>query len=90
MRQRMHSHIGCIALVAIVFGLETQTFLAKSHIFIPSGLGVGGSTGLGIIPKKYQFFYCFPKEYLTSIQICLEYLSICLVAGIPGTEGGVL
>ena len=31
--------------------------LAKIQIFIYGG--VGGSTGLGIIPKK-QFYYCFP------------------------------
>ena len=43
MRQRMHSHIGCIALVAIVFGLENPPFLAKSDISIPKCTeGVGG------------------------------------------------
>ena len=43
--------------MAHVFGLENPTFLAKIHIFIPECTeGVGGSTGLGIITKKYHFF----------------------------------
>ena len=45
--------------MAIVFSLETPTLLAKSDIFIPkftAGEGGGGSTGLGNIPKKFQFF----------------------------------
>ena len=35
--------------------------LAKIHISIPKSAYGGGSTGLGIISKKKQFFYCFPK-----------------------------
>ena len=45
--------------MAIVFGLENPTFLAKSDILIPK-CAKGGSTGLGIIPKKYHFFWLLP------------------------------
>ena len=44
--------------MAIVFGLESLTFLAEIHISIPKcteeegGKGGGSSTDLGIIPKK--------------------------------------
>ena len=49
-------------LVAIVFGLENQTFLAKSDIIISKcSEGAGGSTSLGIIPKNTKNFYCFPR-----------------------------
>ena len=47
--------------MAIVFGHETLTFLARSHIFILIYTEGVESTGLGIIPKKYHFFVdCFP------------------------------
>ena len=44
--------------MAIVFGLENTTFLAKSDIFIPKlikGGGAVGFTDLGKIPKKNFF-----------------------------------
>ena len=43
--------------MAIVFGFENPTFLAKIHIFIPKCTEGGGSTGLENIPKKYQFLF---------------------------------
>ena len=48
--------------MAIVFGLENLTFLAKSDIFIPKYTegGALGSTDLGNIPKNYQFFVVLP------------------------------
>ena len=45
----------CEILVAIVFGLENPSFLAKSHIFIPKSTEGRGSTDLGIIPKNTIF-----------------------------------
>ena len=45
----------------MAFGLQIQLFWPKVKFLflnVPTG---GGSTGLGIIPKKKQFFYCFPK-----------------------------
>ena len=51
--------------MAIVFGLENPTFLVKSHIFIPKCTeGEEGFTGLGIIPKEYQFFLLLPLAQL--------------------------
>ena len=59
--------------MAIVFGLENLTFLAKCHIFIPKctegdGGGGGGATGLGNVPRKY--FLLLPSVYL-EIQMSL-------------------
>ena len=47
--------------MAIVFGLENPTFLAKIHIIIPKCTEEEeeeeeGGLGLGIIPKKNNFF----------------------------------
>ena len=36
--------------------------LAKIPIFIPKSALGRGSAGLGIIPKKTVFFYCFPND----------------------------
>ena len=47
----------CEILVAIVFGLENPSFWPKvtfEFLNVPRGEG-GGSTGLGNIPKKYNF-----------------------------------
>ena len=48
------------------FGNAIHIFVAKfgqkfTFLFLKVPMGGGGSTGLGIIPKKKQFFYCFPK-----------------------------
>jgi len=51
----------CKISVAIVFGLENLTFLAKIYfLFLNVPRGGGGSPGFGNIPKK-QFFWRLPK-----------------------------
>ena len=47
--------------MAIVFGLQKPTFLAKSHLSTPKCTeGEAGSTSLGIIPKKTVFTLVLP------------------------------
>ena len=51
----------CEILVAIVFGLDI--FWPKVTFLLLNVPRVGGgSTGLGIIPKKYQFFLVLPLK----------------------------
>ena len=42
--------------VFAMFGLENPTFLAKSDNIVPKCTRGEESTGLGYIPKIYQFF----------------------------------
>ena len=49
--------------MAIVFGIENLTFLAKSDKKSPKCTYAGGRVaGLGLSPKFYPFFYGFPKS----------------------------
>ena len=61
----------------LFLALKTLLFLVKSDIFIPFQMyqgGVGGSTGLGIIPKKYQFYLVLPLKG--------QLRHICLISGL--------
>ena len=60
--------------MANVFGHEIHICIPKfgqnSHFYSQIYRGGGGSTGLGNIPKKNNFFECFPKECMLSSSSC--------------------
>ena len=64
--------------MAIVFGLETPTFLAKSRIFIPKC-----TEEWGIVPKKHQFFYCFSWVVCAFHNVSLQLPSIEIIVETP-------
>ena len=50
--------------------------LAQIHIFIP--ICEGGVPGLGIIPKKKQFFQYFPYNHVQNV-VQVNYSRTCIV-----------